>query len=56
MDYSSIVAYYFEAHLWVVYQKVSSKTNRDNIHIVKGTPFSFRILVKYKVPEPGGDA
>ena len=54
---SSIVANNFEAH-WGVCVKErfrDKKLLEQHVRTVKGTPFSFRMLVKYIVPEPARD-
>ena len=57
MNNSSIVANNFEAH-WgaFVRERFRDKTLMEqNVQTVKGAPFSFRMLVKYIVPEPARD-
>lgn len=54
---SSIVANNFEAH-WGVFVREGFRDKNlmeQNVRTVKGTPFSFRMLVKYIVPEPARD-
>ena len=57
MNNSSIVADNFEAD-WKVFVRERFRDKNlmeQNVRTVKGTPFSFRMLVKYIVPEPARD-